>query len=132
MSNEIKFWQGTNFWIALILAFGGVFVGFPEGEAKYAIEAIFATIAALFAVREKVKDLTIDWKAWITSKNTWNYLAAALTAVFPLIPLDLFAKLNELITAIIGGNWQGIVTAIFSIATMLYYIFRKPTQPTTV
>lgn len=129
MTQEIKFWQGTNFWVALALALGGVFVGFPEGDAKHAVEAIFALIGVLGAIREKVKDLKIDWKAWIASRNTWNYLGAVFTAILPAIPLDLFARLNELLTAAINGNWQGIVTALFSIATMLYYIFRKPNQP---
>lgn len=124
MNQEIKFWQGTNFWVALVLFFGGLFVGFPDGEAKHAVEAVFAAIAAVFAVRERVKGLGIDWKAWITSKNTWNYLGAFVTAIIPAIPLDLFARLNDLAVAIIGGNWQGIVTSVFSIATILYYLLK--------
>lgn len=123
---EIKFWQGANFWIALTLAVGGIFVGFPQGEAAAAVQALFALIGAVGLVREKVKGLKIDWKAWLTTPNTWNYFAAVFIAVFPALPPDLFLRLNELFAAVVGGNWQGIVTALFSIATMLYYIIRKP------
>ncbi len=129
--NKTKFWQGTNFWVALVLAIGGLFVGFPEGEAHNIVAAIFAVIAGAGAIREKVKG-GVDVKAWVSSKNTWNYIAAAVTAAIPMIPADLFSRLHELATAAIGGNWQGIVTASFSIATMIYYIFRKPkTTPGT-
>lgn len=126
MEQEFKFWQGTNFWIALVLAIGGMFVGFPENEAKTFVVAVFALIGAAGAVREKVKDLQIDWRAWLASKNTWNYLATVITAIFPFIPVDLFARLSDLFQSLMGGNWQGVVTAVFSIATMLYYIFVKP------
>jgi hypothetical protein len=131
MQEQLKFWQGTNFWIALVLALGGLFVGFPEGDARNIVGAIFALVASAGAIREKIKGAKIDWKAWISSKNTWNYIAAAVTAAVPMIPLDLFARLNDLATSAISGNWQGIVTALFSIATIIYYIFRKPGQPAT-
>lgn len=133
MEKELKFWQGTNFWIALVLAFGGLFIGFPEGEARNIVGAIFAIIASAGVIREKVKDSKIDVKAWLSSTNTWNYIAAAVTAALPMIPAEIFTRLNELAIALIGGNWQGIVTAIFSIATIIYYLVRKPkATPETV
>jgi len=46
-------------------------------------------------------------------------------AIFPMIPADLFTRLGDLATAAIGGNWQGILTAVFSIGTMIYFLFRK-------
>ena len=129
MQQELKFWQGTNFWIALVLAFGGIVVGFPEGDARNAVAAIFAAIASAGAIREKIKGAKIDWKTWLSSPNTWNYLAAAMTAALPNIPVDLFARLGDLARAAIGGNWQGILTALFSIGTMLYFIFRPTPAP---
>lgn len=30
----VKFWQGTNFWVAAVLAIGGIFVGFPADDAR--------------------------------------------------------------------------------------------------
>lgn len=117
----------TNFWVALALALGGIFVGFPEGEAKIVVESLFAGAAGIFALREKLKNSSIDWKAWIASKNTWNYLATAVVAIIPAIPLELFQRLGELAAAILGGNWQGIAAAVFSIATIIYYLVRaKP------
>lgn len=129
---QTKFWQGTNFWIALVLAFGGLVVGFPEGDARQLVGSLFATIAAAGLVREKLKNVQINWRAWITSVNTWNYLAAVVTAIVPALPADLFSRLRDLADAILGGNWQGIATALFSIGTMLYYIFRPKTAVSTV
>lgn len=121
--NEVKFYQGTNFWTALILAIGGLFVGFPEGEAHNIVAALFGLIASIGVIRERVKG--VDLKAWITSGNTWNYIGTAVVAAVPVIPADLFTKIHEVLTAAIGGNWQGIAAGVFSIATMVYYIFKK-------
>jgi len=121
------FWQGTNFWVAFVLAFGGLFVGFPEGEAKTTVELFFASIAGIFAIRQKVKDVQIDWTAWIKSANTRNYLFTAIVAVFPMIPGDVFKHVNAIIEAAIGGNWQGIAAGVFSLATILFY-WLKPKQ----
>lgn len=127
MQTDLKFWQGTNFWIALILAFGGLFVGFPESDARNIVGAIFAAIASAGALREKLKGASkVDWKDWLRSPNTWNYLGAAIVAIVPALPGDFFLRVRDLIDAALGGNWQGIVTALFSIATMLYFIIRKP------
>ena len=125
MNTEPKFWQGTNFWIALILAVGGLFVGFPEGEARAIVAGLFGLVAAAGAFREKLKGVTVvPWRDWLRSPNTWNYIAAAVTATLPALPVDFFQRLRDLIDALLGGNWQGVVTAVFSIATMLYYIIR--------
>jgi len=47
-------------------------------------------------------------------------------AIVPALPGDFFLRVRDLIDSILGGNWQGIVTALFSIATMLYFIIKKP------
>ena len=123
----LKFWQGTNFWIALVLAFGGLFIGFPEGEARNIVSAIFGLIATAGLFREKLKAAAkVDWKDWIRSPNTWNYIGAAVVAIVPALPSDFFTRVRDLIDAILGGNWQGIVTALFSIATMIYFIIKGP------
>lgn len=124
-NQPLEFWQGTNFWIALILAVGGLFVGFPEGDARNIVGGVFALIASAGALREKLKGAaTVNWKDWIRSTNTWNYIGAAVVAIVPALPGDFFLRLRDLIDAILGGNWQGIVTAVFSIATMLYFIIK--------
>lgn len=124
MNQTTKWWQSTNFWTALVLAFGGLFIGFPDGPARNIVGSLFAVIAGGAALREYLKTAQVDWKAWIRSTNTWNYLAAAATAIVPNIPADLFNRLRDLADAVLGGNWQGIVTALFSIGTILYYLFR--------
>lgn len=126
MSNAINknFWQGTNFWVALLLLFGGFFVGFPEGEAVTAVNGIFALVATFFGIREKVKG-TVTFKEWIGGSNTWNYIGALVISIVPTIPVELFHSLRDLLQAAIGGNWQGIGIGLFSLATILYNIFRK-------
>ena len=126
MTQDVKFWQGTNFWLAIVLAFGGLFVGFPEGAARNTVGAIFALVSGAGAIREFVKGAKVDVKAWIGSVNTWNYLGAALMAIFPMLTPELFTSLSNLANAVISGNLQGIVTAVLSLGTILYYIFVKP------
>lgn len=126
MSTEVNkdFWQGTNFWIALVLLVGGFFVGFPEGDAVTAVNGIFAVVATAFGIREKVKG-TISFKQWITGSNTWNYIAAAVVSIIPAIPIELFQTLKDLLQAAVGGNWQGIAVGAFSLATILYNLFKR-------
>lgn len=128
-----KFWQGTNFWIALVLAIGGLFVGFPADDARNLIASLFGTIAGAGLLREKLKGIQkVDWKTWLRSPNTWNYIAAFVTAIIPTIPATLFTDLRSLVDSLLGGNWQGIVTALFSIATMIYYIIKGNVSATKV
>lgn len=122
-----KWYQSANFWTAVILAAGGIFVGFPESDARNIVSALFGLISGGMLIREKLKGLPADWKAWIRSANTWNYIATAVIAVMPAIPADLFTQLRNLADAALGGNWQGIAAAVFSIATILYYLLRPKT-----
>lgn len=122
-----KFFESANFWTAVVLAFGGLVVGFPEGQAAETVSYLFATIAGAMGVRERLKGATVDWKSWLTSTNTWNYIGAVVVSIVPNIPGDLFVRLRDLAEAAIGGNWQGILTALFSIGTIIYYLARpKP------
>lgn len=121
---NVKFWQGTNFWTALVLLVGGFFVGFPQGEASGAVAGIFAVVATVFGIREKVKG-TVPFKEWLSSSNTWNYIGAAVVAILPSIPLELFSTLKDIMQAAVGGNWQGIAVGVFSLATILYNLFKK-------
>jgi len=119
-------WESSNFWIAVVLAVGGLFVGFPQDEARWFVEALFGIVASVGLIREKVKNTSVDWKAWLRSVNTWNYLAAAVVALIPAIPSELFVRLRDLADASLSGNWQGIITALFSIGTIIYYTVTKP------
>ena len=122
-----KWYQSANFWTAVILAAGGIFVGFPESDARNIVSALFGLISGGMLIREKLKGLKADWRTWLRSANTWNYIATAVIAVVPAIPADLFTQLRNLADAALGGNWQGIAAAVFSIATILYYLLRPKT-----
>jgi hypothetical protein len=116
--------KSTNFTLAIVLAIGGLWVGFPEGELRGIVEALFGIVAGAGLVREKMKSATVDWKAWIRSANTWNYIGTAVIAIVPALPIDFFQRVRDLLDSALIGNWQGVVTSIFSLATILYYVLR--------
>jgi len=120
-----QFWQGTNFWQALVLLIGGFWVGFPQEDATGAVASIFALIATVFGIREKVKGAAISFKDWITSSNTWNYIATAAVSIIPALPADLFTSIHDVLKAAIGGNWQGIAVGVFSLVTIIYNLAKK-------
>ena len=95
-SQPTKFYQGTNFWVSIVLFLGGLFAGFPSDLAAETVEYWVAGIAGIFAVREKLKDAKIDWRAWIGNTNTWAYLGTFVTALVPVIPAQLFTDLASL------------------------------------
>lgn len=119
-NTKTPFWQGSNFYVALVLMIGGFFVGFPEGDAKHFVEMLFATVAGGFGLREQLKNLRPDAEKWVLSGNFVNYLMAAIVAVVPTFP-NIGEALQQTLSGILGGNWQGILTGIFSLATMLFY-----------
>ena len=125
MVEQKKFWQGTNFWVSLVLLIGGLFVGFPQGPAREIVAGVFALIGAVFAVREWAKSTEIDFAAWVRSSNTWQYLATIITAILPTFPLALLDSGRGVVEAIFSGNLQGIIIAGLSFLTMLYNLFLK-------
>lgn len=123
-------WYGsTGFWNGLILAASGLVVGFPTAEGQSAVGALFALFASGNAIRLALKGAKIDLKAWISNKNTWNYIGATVVAIVPTIPVGVFEKAGDLATSALGGNWQGILTALFSIGTMLYFWLKPNPAP---
>lgn len=131
MTQEIKFWQGTNFYVALFMATAGTLLGFTEVQGKEIVQGLFFSVGTIFAIREKIKMANIDWGAWIKNPNTRNYLFAAISAAIPSLPGGLFTALNDLATAAIGGNWPGIVSALLSVATIIYFWTKNPKPATT-
>lgn len=131
MNKEIKFYQGTNFWVALFMATLGTLLGFTDVQGKEIVQGVFFLTGTIFAVREKIKTTDIDWLSWIKSPNTRNYLFAAIAAAIPSLPGGLFTGLNDLATAAIGGNWPGVVSALLSVATIIYFWTKTPKPATT-
>lgn len=123
------FWQSTNFWTTTALLVGGLFVGFPDGEARTAVGLIFAIMASVGAIRERLKTSTLGWKAWISNKNTWAYLGVIVTAIVPILPGELFQHFGTIAEAAIGGNYQGILVGLFSAIPIIYNLFIKKNPP---
>ena len=77
---QTKFWQGTNFWIALGMAAGSIW-GLTSEDITPIVSGVFGITGGLFAVREKIKSAAVNWVEWISSPNTWNYVVAAIAAI---------------------------------------------------
>lgn len=123
-------WYGSSgFWNGVILVLSGLVVGFPTGAAHDAIAALFALFASGAAIREGLSGKHLQFKSWVNDKNTWNYLAATLVAIVPSIPVGFVQSVGELVSSALGGNWQGILTAVFSVGTMLYFWLRPKPAP---
>jgi len=129
---QTKFWQGTNFWIALGMAAGSIW-GLTSEDITPIVSGVFGITGGLFAVREKIKSAAVNWVEWISSPNTWNYVVAAIAAIVPVIPAGLGPKISELVSALMGKNWPSAITALLSIFSMLYFIImggaKKKTTP---
>lgn len=124
---EVKFWQGTNFWVALFLAVGSIW-GLTSEDVTPIVSGVFGLVGGIFAIREKVKSVAVDWLTWIKSPNTWNYVFAAIASIVPALPAGIGPKVSELITSIIGKNWPATITTLLSIFAMLYFIITGGTK----
>ncbi len=130
--NTKKFWQGTNFWVALALLIAGLWSSFSTEIGNTLTGFITGIPAVVFAVRQLVKTGVINFKQWLDSANTWNYLAQIVTMIFGAQFADLLPNVQDLISAIGGGNLQGIIAAAFSLATMIFYLVRDRNQPSAL
>lgn len=117
-----QFWQSSNFWIAVSLAFGGFFIGFPEDEVRNLVGHLFATIGSVGILRNFFKKSPkADWSQ-AGKLNFWNYVATIVTAIVPnQLPPELFTSLQGVAESLIGKNWNGVVMGLFSVGTILYY-----------
>ena len=124
MGNQKKWWQSTNFYIAMALFIAGLFTGIPKIETASLVQSVFAVFAAAVAFRDKVSNPKLDWQGWLKEKNTWNYLSVMLVALVPTLSPQFAETLRSLFDNINMGNWQGAITAVFSVLTMLWYAIR--------
>mgnify|MGYP003526374226 CR=1 FL=1 len=56
---QTKFWQGTNFWVALGMAVGSIW-GLTSEDISPIISGVFGITGGLFAAREKIKSAVVD------------------------------------------------------------------------
>lgn len=122
-----KFWESSNFWTAVFLFMGGLFVGFPEGEARIAVTSLFSLVAAVKAIREYFTELKpkADIGQAVNRSNWWNYLGTIVVAIVPALPVEAIDHLQHIATNIVGKNWQGALVSLFSLVTILYNLYWK-------
>lgn len=126
-----QWWQSSNFWTALVLMAGGFFVGFPEETASGFVGLIFAIIAGGKTLQNYLTNANLDWRKWLNDANFWNYLGALLITIVPTLPVGLMDSLQNAVQAALGGNWQGMIIALFSLGTILYKVFKPQPTPAT-
>ncbi len=120
-----KWWQSSNFWTNVVLLLSGLFVGFPQGEATNAIAAIFALVVSGKMIYNWVKaGVKIDFAGWISNSNNKTYLAALITAIFPLFPGTVFDPLWQALQALFSQNWQGFLVAILTLVNIIWNVYR--------
>lgn len=119
----------TNFILAVVLLFGGLFVGFPEGEARTLVAGLFTVIGSVGAFRVFLKNAEFSPRKWITNSNTWNYLSTIFIALFPVLTPEFFPAAKNVLDAALTGNFQGILTALISLGTILWNIYKTSQIP---
>lgn len=119
----------TNFILAVVLLFGGLFVGFPEGEARTLVAGLFTVIGSVGAFRVFFKNAEFSPRKWITNSNTWNYLSTIFIALFPVLTPEFFPAAKNVLDAALTGNFQGILTALISLGTIVWNIFKTSQIP---
>lgn len=117
---ETKWWDGTNFWVAALVFIGSLW-GISHEEIAPAVSAVVGIAGTVFAFRERIKSTVVNWGQWIKSANTWNYLVAVLAAVIPNVPAGLGDRLSDVVGAIAGKNWANLITALFSLGTVIFF-----------
>lgn len=126
MSNSTtpKFWEGTNFWFALLMVVLSFFGG-GESTAQALVTAGFGVVAAIGAFRQFL--VGAKWqgfKATLSEPNTWNYLAGVVLTIVPQAT-DLVPALQGVYDALIGGNWGLVISRGIALLTIIYYLFVK-------
>lgn len=124
--NNFDFLKSSNFWTAVVLAIGGLFVGFQEELGSNLVISVFGLLASGKAVREYFKTKpAVDAGKAVNNSNWWNYIATIVTAFVPQLPGEFFSGMQELLSNLLTSNWQGVLVALFSIATILYNLFQS-------
>jgi Na+-driven multidrug efflux pump len=121
-------WLSANFALNVVLLVGGLFA-ISEQQSVAAVAAAATIVAFVGVVREAIK-AGPQWRQWLTSSNTWAYIASIVTVFLPTLPVELFEQLGTFIAALLGQNYQGAVLAAFALINLLYrYITAPKPQP---
>lgn len=126
------FWKSVNFWLAIVMLIGGAYVGFPEGDAGDAVQAIFQLFASGGIVYNFLKLNKPNFRQLLQNSNTYVYLGVIVTGFFPDIPGQAFTDIESIVRSILGGNWQGAIVAAFSLIGILFRLVRDGHMNTRV
>lgn len=129
---QTKFWEGTNFWVALLMVILSFFGGGSgaEGIAQTVVTTAFGGISAFFMVRNFLVGAKWNgFKATFADANTWNYIAGVVLTILPQAT-DLVPALHGVYDALITGNWGLVISRGISMLTIIYYLFVKKPTPT--
>ena len=119
-----KFWEGTNFWFALIMV-GLSFFGGGENVAQSLVTAGVGIVAAFGAFRQFL--VGAKWQGFkqtLAEPNTWNYIAGIVLTILPQAT-DLVPALQGVYDALITGNWGLVISRGIALLTIVYYLFIK-------
>lgn len=117
-------WFSTNFALNVVLLVGGLFA-ISERESTSAVAAAFTLVSFVGVVREAFK-AGIQWRQWLTSSNTWTYIASIVTVFLPTLPIEVFQLIGSLVEGILGRNYQGAVLSAFALINLLYRYITAP------
>lgn len=124
-----KWYESANFWTAVVLALGGLFVGFPAEAASNTVANIFVLIGGGMGIREWIKGKPkFSPTEALNRSNWWNYIGTVAVALVPQIPVAVIDEMERAVQAALGGNWQGLIVALFSIATIIYNLLQQRKQ----
>lgn len=109
--------NGTLNIVLLVLLTLAASIGFSESI----VENLFvAVVAAAGAIREQLKDgIKFRWNS-----NVLTYISAAILMLFPYLD-TLLPALEGLITALVKGQTDKILTAVFVLANILWQLVQK-------
>ena len=117
----------TNFLLAVLVLIFNAF-GISGQLAGDAVALITGIIAFFGVAREAIKNATfIGWKE-IFGMNGWNYIVAVVAAITPFAD-QIMPALKSVIDAIIAKNLPAIISSLFSMATIIWYIIKNPAKP---
>ncbi len=120
------FLKSSNFWTAIVLAIGGLFVGFPEEAGATIVNQLFALLGTGKLLHEYFKTRPqADYKGAVNRSNWWNYIGVIVTTAIPALPGNFTDGLEDLFRSLLSANWQGVLIALFSLATILYNLFQS-------
>lgn len=119
------FWQSTGFWVSALMVGLSLFGG-SEALASQAVAAVGGVVAAFFAVRQFANSAKFGgWYETLVQGNTLNYIAQVVLLLgIPNVD-QLIPPLKDLISGFSEGNWGRVISALVSIATIVFYLFIK-------